>query len=426
MVKLYSDIIDVHSILKRGIRRGILGVFIGAVLSGTAFAQENSRESLTSPEMVRALIDDKNYNFRIGPVKLQVDASIQEEFNDNINLKGGKDQLSDFITRPGVQFLGKWQITELNQLEMTLGMSYAKYFSHPDLDSQNIMLAPNSKVDFTLYVGDFRIYLYDRFSMLEDPVAAGQLSGVTTFRRFENTMGTNVDWDLNQFILSAGLQYGTFLSMDPKFDSLQHDTYTAMFAPKYLINEAITVGLNNAYTITQYDQKVQNDTTDMRTGPFIEASLTKFTTGRLEVGYQTFEADSTGTINDSSNSSSWYSTARISNHLNKYFKHDLSLSRSAESSIGSNFIDKYSVDYGMDWLLVYDTGLRSSFFYEHFVNSGTTKETSDRYGMANRLSHPLTISTSIALEHRVTYKDSSNNSNDYLQNITSAIVSYHF
>ena len=389
-------------------------------------AQEFARQSLTSSEMVRVLNRDERYNLRLGGIKLQIDAALQGEMNDNINLSSSKGALSDLIFRPGVEAKGGWQVTENNKITSTLGMSFAKYVAHPEYDSTMPLIAPNSESDFVMAIGDWRVKLFDRFRMQEDPTTNGQLSSIAAFRRFENDLGILVDWDLNQFILTSGYTWSTFLSIDPTFESLNRDSHTFIFEPKYLVNEAITLGLSNQYTVTDFEKKIQNDSISIRSGPFAEIKLTKYTTTRVEIGYQDYSSDRTGTIQDSSSFSSIYSRFSVKNRLNKYMNHDLSFTRMAEAGIGSNFVDRISVDYGVDWQIVKDTGLRGVVFYENLSSSGGNAEVADRYGLLGRLSYPLTISTMVALEYRFTYKDSNLFEKDYIQNVTSAIVSYSF
>ncbi|MES2308649.1 MAG: hypothetical protein V4507_07290, partial [Verrucomicrobiota bacterium] len=279
-------------------------LFIGLPLVSPLLAQEQSRQALTSSEMIRVLNNEDRYNLRLGEIKLQVDSVMEGELNDNINLSSSKGALSDLILRPGVQVKGDWQATEFNKITGTLGISYAKYVGHPEYDSKMPLIAPNSETAFTLAIGDVRVQVFDRFRMQEDPTTQGQLSNVVSFRRFENEMGTMVDWDLNQFIISGGYMWGTFLRMDTAFDSLDRNTHTFIFAPRYLINEVISVGINNQYTLTDYDLNIQSDTTSLQSGPYVDVQLTKYTSARLEVGYQNFSSDNQGAIGDSSRFSS--------------------------------------------------------------------------------------------------------------------------
>ncbi len=405
----------------------ILIIFLGFIIGAQELkAQEFSRQSLTSFENVRVLNRDERYNLRLGGVKLQIDAALQTEMNDNINLASSKGALSDLILRPGIEIKGGWQATENNKITMTLGINYAKYLSHPEYESKTPLIAPNSETDFVMSIGDWKVKVFDRFRLLEDPTTNGQLSGVATFRRFENDIGTLVDWDLNQFILTWGYTWNTFFSMESAFDSLNRDSHIFSFEPKYLINEAITVGLSNRFTMIDYERNIQNDSRSLESAPFAEIKWTKYTTTRVEIGYQDYKSDQSGTLQDSSSFSSVYTKFTIKNRLNKYMNHDLSFTRKAEPGIGSNFVDRMAFDYGMDWEIIKEMGLRGVVFYENLGSSGSGAELADRYGLLGRMSYPLTVSTMVALEYRMTYKDSNLFDKDYIQNVTSAILSYSF
>ena len=77
---------------------------------------------------------------------------------------------SDFIFRPSVNLDAVWNLTELNTLRFSLGLSYAKYFNHSQFDTRGVLLSPNSELAISVHVGNnVFVTLRDRFSYQEDP-----------------------------------------------------------------------------------------------------------------------------------------------------------------------------------------------------------------------------------------------------------------
>ena len=198
--------------------RNWLPLLVGCLCVPTfrpASAQESVRPSLAGDRiaaMQQPAIDNSNYNLKLGPALVNLSSSLQLEFNDNITLSE-HNQESDLIVRPSIGASVRWQVTELNALSLDLGIGYAKYVSHSEFDTGNLLIAPNSNLSFNIYVGDFRITLFDQFSIQQNPVDEITLSQVGKFERFQNAAGLTVTWDLNAVTLVSG--YTNFTGRRP-------------------------------------------------------------------------------------------------------------------------------------------------------------------------------------------------------------------
>ena len=114
---------------------GLLVVFGGLLLApALARGQDDYFRDLESPREIAPVVQlnpeqDTKYNLAVGPVRVNLAAGVGVEFNDNVNLSD-HDRQSDIIFRPSLDVDSVWQITDMNTLRFSLGMSYAKYLQH--------------------------------------------------------------------------------------------------------------------------------------------------------------------------------------------------------------------------------------------------------------------------------------------------------
>ena len=83
--------------------------------------------------MEEAEVPDQ-YNFALGNFRFGIAAGVGIEWNDNINLSEHNRE-SDFVFRPVVNIDSEWRLSDLNTLRFNVGLSYAKYFDHTELDT---------------------------------------------------------------------------------------------------------------------------------------------------------------------------------------------------------------------------------------------------------------------------------------------------
>jgi len=84
-----------------------LSLFL-AIGSTRVFSQELPRPSMARSQTVTALPSD--YNLKLGPVLMNVNASMGAEYNSNVALSSSGAQ-SDFILSPQVGVVAQWPVT---------------------------------------------------------------------------------------------------------------------------------------------------------------------------------------------------------------------------------------------------------------------------------------------------------------------------
>lgn len=378
-----------------------------------------------------------SYNLKIGQVKLRVGVGIEQEYNDNITLAKGQNQKADFITTPNTSINAFWPFSKLNTIDFTIGLGYSKYWHHPELDTQNILISPNSMLDFNVYVGDIRFNLYDRLSIQEDPSSDPQLSGTSKFRRLENTTGLRADWDLNKIVLGAGFEHYIFKGLDDgsvttdtgaTFGGLDHEMDSIFGQIGYKVNPKMLTGIRGNHSETKYKGDDQNGSTANSFALFLDGQLTQHMSASLSAGYEMQEFDRGGLINDNSDFNSYIFSMSVRHELNRLYSHNLSLNRYALAGIGTNYTTIQEVNYGFTWELLKDYDLTGNAFFQTVQNSGSgpDNEDADRYGFTIKAVHRLFRSWDLGLGYDFLLKDSSISENNYLVNRVYFDLTYNF
>jgi hypothetical protein len=396
----------------------------------SANANPADRVSMVNPGTESASGAGDKYNIALGPVHFGVAVGVGLEYNDNVNLGDKGNEISDFAVRPSLTLDSTYQFSEMNTIHLSLGVSYAKYFSHSEFDTRGLLLSPNSVLAFTFHVGNFQVTLRDRFSYQEDAFSAPVLSNVTNYRRLENLVGIQVDWAANDlFKVSAGYDHYNLWTFDDTYASLDRSIETLYVKPAYLISPSVSVGLDASVSFVNFKENVQNGGTSYLAGPFVDAELTQNTRLYAEVGYQDFTFDRSGTVNDQSDSNSWYARTSISNRLSESFSQRLSFTKTAEVGYGSNYYELYHLEYAADWKITQNLTIDPSVFYEHYKTStpvGLQAESADRYGAAIGFRYVLTPSITLGLDYRYLFKNSNLPNLDYRQNLVLLSAYYNF
>jgi hypothetical protein len=408
----------------------LAGTALVALLSSQLLAQDYFREigmpGYYSPVAPVGPADEEKYNMALGPLRLSVAAGVSLEYNDNIEL-ADSNRKEDFILHPSIDIDAALPISDMNTLRFSLGIGYAKYFSHSEFDTDGLLLSPKSELAFTMLIGEVKVTLRDRFSYQEDNYTTPQISNVGVYRRFENAASIQFDWDVNAYLtMTGGYEHYNLWSRDPQFDSFDHSVDTIFFKPGYKITPTVTVGLSTSFSWINYDKNIQSDGTSWLIGPFINWAPTESTNIYVEGGYQLMNFDTSTVAGDSGNVDSWYVKTEINNQISEYLSHRLAFTKTSEAGYGSDYYDIYHVEYSLRWKATPSFIVDPSAFYEHYETSGTGGEEADRIGLALGLRYIITPSVTLGADYRFLLKDSNLDNADYRQNVAMLSLYYNF
>ncbi|MCC7518156.1 MAG: hypothetical protein IT578_03105 [Verrucomicrobiae bacterium] len=378
----------------------------------------------------RQQVDDTQATVRVGKVNFRMAAGLRQEYNDNIGLTP-KAREHDFITTPHLTLGAHWPISQLNSLDLVLGLAYSKYWEHPALDTTGLLIEPTSMLDFNVYVGDVRINVHDRIGIQQDPISAGQLSNITTFRRLNNTAGIAADWDLNKVILTGGYDYSIFRTLEDGYSYLDQDSHEFYGRIGYRYAPQLTLGLQGSYIITDYLENVQNDGTTWSAGVYADTIFSEYLRGGASVSFQGSRFDSNGTIGDTSSFNSVVFTATLNNQLNRWLNHSLTLRRFTTLGIGTNFTETYRVDYSLNAEVVEQVTTSLNFFHEWFRDSssagtGYLAQKGMRWGVGPMIGYQITPASRLSIGYQRTERDANYNLYDYTQNVAFIDFNHQF
>jgi Putative beta-barrel porin 2 len=405
-----------------------LGMLLGAPTA--AHSQEAIRHSIASSATV-AVANASNPiqrpNLRIGPVGLRATAGVEFEYNDNVTLSE-KDREGDFIIRPRVNLSAAWQVTRQNVLTLDLGLGYAFYMDHSELNSDALLISPQSALQFNVYIRNFRINFHDRFSVQQDPVDQASLSNVAKFGRFENTAGVQVDWDLNTMIFSFGYDHYNFVALDSEFDYLDRNAEIVSGRAAFGITPTISTGLETAAAFSHYRRDILADNTNFQIGAFVSVVVTSYLRFQLAGGYEAFYFDDTnrfdGRVGDENG---YYVRFLAVNRLNAYVTQALSVGHNTQLGYSSNTLETTYARYSAELKLIRNVGLAFDATYEHGKESGGfLNESYDHYGASLNLNYRLTPSITTTLGYTFFDKESNVALRDYYQNRVVLTFNYSF
>lgn len=414
---------------------------IGRLSPAATVFEGNEATGLPQIQPADVLAQEDAYNLRLGNVDFAFAFGLGVEANDNIDLSNHNRE-SDIIFRPEFDIEGLWRISEDNKIRFGLGIGYAKYLDHSEFDSDSVLLAPNSAITWSVRHGTMTFTLRERLSYQEDPFDEPTLSGVATYRRWENQIGAEVDWAASEYTnIAVGYDRYDEWSKEEVFKSQDRGMDTVFIRPSYQVTPSIAVGLSASFSWVHYKEDLQADSTVWLLGPYIKWRINDVLNLYAEVGYQQTNFDGTSVfqvfdpdtgkptgsfITDDEDSGSVYAKVELVHVPTDRFRHRLIASKTTELGLGSNFYDLYHIEYTIDWKIGENTSIRPALFYEYYETSGDQSEKAHRFGAALGIYRILTDHLTLGLDYRYLRKDSNLPDADYYQNLGMLSIYYKF
>ena len=411
-------------------------------LGANLVAQEALNESFEVDRGRRTrkeAIDRNLYNLKAGPVLMRFEALMGFEFNDNPQLEDDPREV-DFAFRPQLDMAALWALNPRNALSFNLGVGYVKYVNNTDLD--HLIIAPNSEIALDIYTGDFVINVHERVSHSQDPVRDPTVSGTGDFGGIENTVGTRVDYNLNELTASVGYDHYNFISTGsgiskalrmgtnppPRNVNDAQDRSSELFYGRagIRISPAVTVGVEASGGLTDYESDFFHDNSQASVGPYVEAQITRDVKGRVAGGYvhSEFDEDSNGFAPDPVDD--FYAEVSVEHQLSQYLSHKLSVGREARSGAAAELVTLYYARYDNHWMMNQYSTLHTSLFYENGRERSGVTEKFERVGAGVGVVIPLSRKLNAGIGYQLLYKDSDQVNRDYLQNSVTTELRYAF
>jgi len=395
--------------------------------TGLAWGQGIERESLAGESAAAAAKgSDTNqpYNLSLGPVNIRAEAGLSTAYNDNINVAYTGRQ-GDCIITPSMVVHGAWQVTDLNTLTFDVGLGYQWYTIHTGDSSINV--TPNSKAEFNIYAGDFKINLHDQFSFSQNPVQVAQLSNVNQFPVFINIAGFRVDWDLNDIILSMGYDHTNQWVYNSNYSYLnyQEDTISPRLTVK--VNPTTDAGLETSFSSMRLEQGVQNNSLSMQIGPFVESKINENLSVDAHAGAELADYATGGSNGDSSNITGFYGNAGINHRINDVLTEGLTGGQEFMPGVTTNYTKRIYANYTLGWQATNSLGVAADLWWENLDDSqGTFRQTANRFGAGLTLTYNINEHFYTSLGYQYVIKDANPSYLGYSQDVVNLSLSYRF
>lgn len=397
----------------------------------------------------RRAADNGDYNLLLGPIRLKVKATLETEFNDNVFAAGqGLAKQSDLFIRPGVSVNASWQITQLNRLSLTLGTAYE--FSLNNTRAQSVSpysISPDSKLSFDLFIGDFRITFYDGFSLANNPASQSAVSSTVGFSQFSNDFGITVLWDLNDLILSLGVDersdvYTGTTSQGVGTTDLANanrETHSLRFSSTFLLSDTTSAGLQGSAQLSSYSAGAREQTI-FGAGPFAQFQLSPYTrfiaAGGLQLSKSTGGPSLRATVSlrpeqspagDKASDVGYYWSFGIYNRLNAVITHSLSAGHERDFGIAADYQDLDYLRYEATLALFRDASLAGSVGYEKVGQlAGPLQESYTRWTFGLAAGYKLTEHLHAALHYTLYSQDANRADRIFNQNVVVLTLGYDF
>ncbi len=360
-------------------------------------------------------------------INARLQSSIQTEYNDNISLSESDPQ-SDLYVIPSARLGFVWHVNDTQMMQFSLGAGYELHLNAPALSTFTI--DPDSRIDHRISIGKVQVTLSDAFSVQADPTARGEISGnreLINFRRLRNSSGVHANWQARSNLnLVGGYDFLLDQSMSGQFQTLDHHDHSLNAGLSFALSPRNIVGLAADYTMTEYDQKVQNDGVRYTVGPNWIYNLTQFITLTAGVGYTIATFDRTGTITDTSNFEGLSYQASVRHRFNRRMSHEIQITKSTGLGLDSNFTEILAAQYTINTQLGPHLFVNSTVSYEHLEVSGVAGETADRFLVYTGTGLRLTKHWTAGIGYAMSFKDSNQPDRDYVQNRFTLDLSRHF
>lgn len=413
-----------------------MGCALAFAALGAAW-QASAQEALRSSLAGQASLDAKKRRIsegwgdvRLGPVKLDLQAQMGLEASDNVRY-AEDDTQEDLIIRPGINVNALWPITEKNMLSFGAGIAYYKYINETDLDY--LMITPGSDLSFDVYAGDFVINFHNRFHYSHDVASQAELAGRGDYGRFDNSLGTLVQWDLNKMILTFNYDHQIYLVTDDDYDYIDHTSELFSLRSAWLITPATPLGLEFGFGTTDYDQHqeagsvVVDDLIHYSFGAFFEMPSGKNSSFRLGAGYVIYDTTTDANTNSGS-MDAVYADLSFNHRLTQHIQYSLSVGNQLQAGLNAETVRILYARASVNWAILRGFSLGTSFGYENGEESGgwSYDEQFDRYTASVALSKRLNEKLSTSLRYSFMDRVSDVKGRDYAENRLVLDVSYAF
>jgi hypothetical protein len=335
------------------------------------------------------------YNIKLGPVFMSFRAGVIFRYQSNFNLVSSDNpqgQQDDFRIGPALSVNLRYDISEQARLVVNSGLTYQWSLNN---NNNQLIFAPSSSLDYQFSVGQVQFSLSDSVAVAStaafDPTISGTGdNSLTDFNRLNNNVRFGAEYPVfADTVLTGSYTFGIFRGLqNDNFNQLDRNAHTFAVGAQYMINPVWTVGLASQGNIMSYlpDEfnvstgggivnrrgQIQNNSHGWGVGPTVAWRITEFMTlsGVAQYTVQNYERDGLIAATDTSNFEGMTFNLNLDHIINEYVTHGISGGRLFSPGNGSNFTDRLTVAYRLNWRFTSFASLNTSLRFLEFEQSG--------------------------------------------------------
>lgn len=388
-----------------------------ATLEGQSFARDREVSRTVDP-----------LGLKLGPVTYSVTTYVDLTYDSNVFLDDSNTQ-DDFVVAPGATLDAYWPIDGLSALNVSLAVSYLKYFDYNDKDQLSI---PLSAISYRRVWQDFRLDIHDRFLYSENPANDGSARGIAKFGGFENTAGIQGVWmPLDAFSWALGYDHYNYISTTSASEHRERGAEYLHTRAEYAFLPYVKAGPEASAGFTRYDRNTLSDNESYSLGAFLDVKITSTLTLEPHAGYAYYSFDSSDTLATASSRDTWYANLLMAHTLNRQLSQTLEGGLINELGSDAN-LDKtlyaaYAIRYRFNSRV--DSALAAGI-YDVSEEEGSLATAGDssylRYSASPSVRVRLSNHAYIGASYRFIRRDSDLPNNDYDVHQATLRLSYQF
>jgi len=394
-------------------------------------------------------LSKQDYTYKNGDFRVLATPTMSLQYNDNINLAGGTNNVKDdVIINPSVGLRVSYPFSEKNLLYLDFNFGYEAYVKNSALSTFDVNSTSGTGLSFDLGIKDVNINFHDWVQYVQGSgqgnaaanTADGAVANTASYGTFQNTVGLLGTWDLNQFNLSLGYDHQNVLATSTQFNQINHSSEMVTARAGFQFLPQLSAGLEASASLTSYQETKLNDNGVYTVGPYVEFHPGRYLTISARAGYSTeqFQNTSTALTTTGSNfttasQNSWYANLNITHEPADFLSYTFSVGREVQLGIQSDLLEDWYVRPTVTWKVMNGLDITTAFFFEHGTQgvgsdgslAGGVNDTFDWYGGSLGIHHPLTSWLDLSLNYQLTFRTSNTPNDEYTQNLVGLQLTYH-
>lgn len=299
----------------------------------------------------------------LGPVQLETGAYTGLELNDNIN-SSQSEAKPDLLLRGGLNLGLLWPATSESNLHFNSNFGYVHYLRYSQYD--HLEVAPTSALSWSIGLQDGNLAFFDQFGYSQQVLAESAISGLATFPRFNNSIGTQLHWSPGRCTFDSGYTHNDSFSDSKQFEYLNSSSEFFFVRAGWRFGDISQAGLEASSSLTSYQLLAQNGNYSISLGPYTDWQVTRSLHLSLRGGPVLYIFQSQPGFSQDKQLDAYYLGFEVAHQLTDFFTHKINLQRDVRQGLnrGSSYIEEFTATYSGSLSLTSKVELGVAVTYE--------------------------------------------------------------